>query len=306
MAVNSELDIELIQLLDQTMREFNIFAQTYEMMGEEFKKQNNSHLQEELHLLFSIKPGVDKSRYNFQVENEVAAIFSTTADGEMSDSYVVVRNKATKELQTVSSMDPNVEPWIYPIFYPYGTQGWHRNMFREDGKRISRLCYLKNLIALRDHFNPFIRGRRLFQQFVVDFYVKIEKDRIEYCRSHQTELHIASYNNIKEYLNRRVHNNENMRLGKIQILPSTFVGSPRYMLQCYHDAMVQVQKKGKPDLFITMTCNPQWREIQENLLPHQQASDRPDLCTRVFHLEKKELIDTIVKKKFFGEVAAFI
>jgi len=50
------------------------------------------------------------------------------------------------------------------------------------------------------------------------------------------------------------------------------------MLQNYQDAMAIVAKFGKPDLFITMTCNPKWREIEENLLPGQQASDRPDIC----------------------------
>ena len=63
-------------------------------------------------------------------------------------------------------------------------------------------------------------------------------------------------------------------IGKYIILPSTFIGSPRYMMQTYQDAMAIVRRFGKPDLFITMTCNPNWKEIQENLLPRQQASDR--------------------------------
>jgi len=34
---------------------------------------------------------------------------------------------------------------------------------------------------------------------------------------------------------------------------------------------------GKPDLFITMTCNPKWPEIQTLLFPRQKAKDRPDI-----------------------------
>ena len=70
------------------------------------------------------------------------------------------------------------------------------------------------------------------------------------------------------------------------ILPSTFVGSPMYMMQNYQDDMAIVRSKGKPNLCITMTCNPNWREIRYNLFPGQQASDRPDICARVFHLKK--------------------
>ena len=42
---------------------------------------------------------------------------------------------------------------------------------------------------------------------------------------------------------------------------------------------------GKPDVFITFTCNPKWREIQEELFDGQTASDRPDLVSRFFQNE---------------------
>ena len=59
------------------------------------------------------------------------------------------------------------------------------------------------------------------------------------------------------------------------------------MEQCYQDAMSIVAKTGKPDIFLTMTCNPNWKGIQENLLPGQEASDRPELVDRFFYLKKK-------------------
>ena len=51
----------------------------------------------------------------------------------------------------------------------------------------------------------------------------------------------------------------------------------------FQDAMALVQAMGKPNLFITVTCNPDWPEIQNNLLPGQSAQDRPDLKARVFN-----------------------
>ena len=71
------------------------------------------------------------------------------------------------------------------------------------------------------------------------------------------------------------------------------------MMQQYLDAMGIVRKFGKPDLFITMTCNPNWREIRDHLLPGQQPSDRPDLTARVFDMKKKHLLDLITKNSFF-------
>jgi len=75
---------------------------------------------------------------------------------------------------------------------------------------------------------------------------------------------------------------EGLKSGRVVIRPSSFQGSPRAMQQNYQDAMVIVRRYGKPDLFITFTCNPPWREIEEQLLSGQTPSDRPDLTARVF------------------------
>ena len=40
----------------------------------------------ELQLLFSLKAGYDRNRYNLKRVNEVAAVFSTTADGNIHES----------------------------------------------------------------------------------------------------------------------------------------------------------------------------------------------------------------------------
>ena len=107
---------------------------------------------------------MNRGRYNFQQCNEVAAIFRTDADGDIPESFVPIRNKNTKELKIVSSMDHNVEPWVYPLFYPYGTQGWHMNLTRQNSnRRITRSAYVKYRMAIRlDEFNPFISGEILF------------------------------------------------------------------------------------------------------------------------------------------------
>jgi len=237
---NSELDLEIIQNLERIMRESNVFAQSYQMMGEELENQRRLEIESgellpELQLLFTLRPGMDQRRYNAQRTNEVAAVFQTTADGEIPESYVTIRNKSTKTLQNVSTMDPNVEPWIYPLFYPYGTQGWHYNLTKlNSNKRITRNQYIKYRMAIRNEFNVFILGRRLFQQWLVDSYVKIEKDRINYCKDHQKELRIETYQGLRDYI-QTMADNSNGRIGKMVILPSTFIGSPRNMLQNYHN-----------------------------------------------------------------------
>jgi len=58
-------------------------------------------------------------------------------------------------------------------------------------------------MAIRDKFNfffnVFILGR-LFQQWLVDSYVKIEKDRLNYCKDHQKELRTETYQGLRDYI----------------------------------------------------------------------------------------------------------
>ena len=73
------------------------------------------------------------------------------------------------------------------------------------------------------------------------------------------------------------------------------------MAQLYQDALSIVTRFGKPDLFVTFTCNPKWPEIQNALLEPQLAADRPDLCARVFKLKLESLMSDILEKHVLGK-----
>ena len=78
------------------------------------------------------------------------------------------------------------------------------------------------------------------------------------------------------------------------------------MHQLYQDSMAIVRAMGKPDLFITMTCNPNWSEILAELAPGQSQADRPDLCSRVFKMKLEELKTDLYKTGIFGQVVGHI
>jgi Helitron helicase-like domain at N-terminus len=85
------------------------------------------------------------------------------------------------------------------------------------------------------------------------------------------------------------------------------------MYQLYQDSMAICRFCQKPDLFLTMTANPNWPEIKEALLKFnmgddqqgdqatQSASDRPDIVARVFN-EKK---DALLAAGLFGAPSGF-
>lgn len=113
-------------------------------------------------------------------------------------------------------------------------------------------------------FNPTINAGKLSQQLLINYYCRIEGDRLKYIRREQTKLRVETYIGLTDALHVSAEQ-EKLRVGRIVVLPSSFIGSPRNMMQNYQDAMALMRKFGKPDLFITFICNPAWPEITDSI-----------------------------------------
>jgi hypothetical protein len=78
------------------------------------------------------------------------------------------------------------------------------------------------------------------------------------------------------------------------------------MQQRFLNAMAIAQRFGKPDYFITMTCNPYREEITSNIEPGQEPRDRPELVARVYRAKLRDLKDLLIKRKYFSDVAVYV
>ncbi|VDL82852.1 unnamed protein product [Nippostrongylus brasiliensis] len=88
-----------------------------------------------------------------------------------------------------------------------------------------------------DHeWNPLLYGGKLLQQFNVDAYVKIERNRLHYQRTHQKELRLDKFIGLADYVGQE-DTDITGPPGRIIVLGSSFEGDPRNMQQSYQDAM---------------------------------------------------------------------
>ncbi|TMI79656.1 MAG: hypothetical protein E6H10_14970 [Bacteroidetes bacterium] len=76
------------------------------------------------------------------------------------------------------------------------------------------------------------------------------------------------------------------------------------MKQLYQDGMAICRHYGRPDFFVTFTCNPKWDEIISNIPAGSNATDHPDIVSRVFNLKLKALIDDLLHKHVLGKTVA--
>ncbi|GKC59340.1 DNA helicase PIF1/RRM3 [Tanacetum coccineum] len=129
----------------------------------------------------------------------------------------------------------------------------------------------------------------------------IEEQRLKWTRNNQDTLRVNLYHNMCDAVTRG--DTSAIGLGKQIVLPRTFTGSPRYMMNNYQDAMALCRAYGSPDLFITFTSNPKWPEISKMLayFPGQKLHDRPEIWTRVFKIKLTELLHDLTQKHVFGE-----
>ena len=89
--------------------------------------------------------------------------------------------------------------------------------------------------------------------------------------------------------------------GKVIILPPSVTGSPRWYVEQLQDALAIVRQYGKPTVFLTLTCNPEWSEITDSLEDGERWSDRPDIVARVFRAKLRAMMDLLTKGKLLGD-----
>lgn len=248
--------------------------------------------------------GVDPRRYNAPTVSEVGCVLIDEGDETPRHRDVRVRHRG-RGLRTISELHSAYDPLMYVLLFPYGTPGWHSGLLQASGnRRITLKQFAAHRLMIRNRnlsTNPVHLGGRLTQQYVVDQYAKIESNNLRFISNNQGKLRADSYNNVMDaYLGGR------LRTGRRVVLPSSFSGSPRHIVQNFQDSMSIVREYGKSDLFITITCNPAWTEIQRDLLHGQVPEDRPDLTARVFNMKLKAILQEITSGGIFGKCVAHV
>lgn len=151
------------------------------------------------------------------------------------------------------------------------------------------------------HHDVIHHSYRLFEQYCIDASMRVEDARLQWVRQNQSHLRADLYENLQA----AVANNETAIAGTRVVLPASVTHSPRDLRHRFQPAMTICRNLRRgPDLFITMTCNPQWPEIQRHLRPWQTARDAPDLTSRVFKLKMDEYINDVQTNGIFGKAAA--
>ena len=290
--------IDIVMDLQQLLHEHNPYVRI-------FKSALEKMLSDDYRVVINAdkKPVWGHARqFNKPVTDEVAVVIV----GNEYERRDIVLEKRNNQLQRVVETHRAYDALQYPLIFWEGDDGYNFLIMQTDPttgmpvdrKKVSAMdFYAYRIMARNRATNHILRCRQLFHQFIVDMYAKIESERLCFLRFNQKKLRADDYVHLKD----AIANDGNAdNVGKLVILPSTFTGSPRHMHEYTQDAMTYVRNYGRPDLFVTFTCNPKWQEVQEELFNGQTHSDRHDLLARVFKQKLIKLMNIVTKSHVFG------
>ncbi|KAJ9557686.1 hypothetical protein OSB04_012300 [Centaurea solstitialis] len=301
------INLQITQELSKMLDEHNILVKSFRMATDRYRSNPDTTFR-----LRIIKDRHTDGRiYNMPNANEVAGLIVGDFTESNFERDVIVEHR-TNGLQRITDLHPSFMSMSYPLIHPYGEDG-----YREDIKLqiVEGNSTKRTFLTIRQYYcfrfqqrlhegHTLLQSGRLLQQYMVDAYMAIEEGRFRWIRNNQQQLRSDLFSGLMDDVHRG--DTDGKSVGKAVILPSSHTSGPRYRVQNYQDVMALCKWAGYPDIFLTFTCNPKWREINEMLGMIQQEDDpnRLDIVCRVFEIKLRQLMFDLKTEKPFGAVIA--
>ncbi|KAL8484411.1 hypothetical protein ACS0TY_026907 [Phlomoides rotata] len=282
---SKKLDQQIVEDLRVMIDEFNPFAMKFRNARERIETGDENSF--EMRLIEKRKG--DGRTHNLPTASEVAALIPCDIDKNMEKRDVVLQLR-DGFLQRISELHPCYVPLQYPLFFPYGEDGYRLGIVHSDAESTARKrtrLSMREFFAFRIHehlgkANTIFYSKRLFQHFFVDSFTRIESERMCYVRNNQGTLRTDKWCDLKDAADRGKI--ETSTAGK-KIIPSSYTGGPRYMIQNFQDAMSILRFLEKRGL---------------------GSEDRPDILCRLFKMKLDRMIKDLKDIMLFGKVDAMI
>ncbi|CAG8505033.1 6938_t:CDS:2, partial [Scutellospora calospora] len=185
LAIIPDLRENTLEIIKMVLDLFNPFVANFRSIA--------ANITDNLHLLIKADHGLDQRTYNKPTASQVAAIWIEGHDpvGPMKRDLIV--ESKSRSLQYVSEMSGSYDPMQYPLFFLRGDYGWHPGILQNASQK---------------------------KQYVVDNYVKIETERLNYLRFNQDKLRKELYQGLQDSYLSGITNTAEVRTRTV--LPSSF------------------------------------------------------------------------------------
>ena len=149
------------------------------------------------------------------INYEVDAL-SPSGTGDCSRARDIVVYSRHRKLQRIPCFNLHSDPLSYVIFFMHGEPGWDLTLtttitaVSKKPRKLTAMLYYAYRLMVRDpptvqHIDQDVlhHGRKLFQQYCVDMFTKIEEQRLNFILYNQAQLRSELYNGLNDALNHR-------------------------------------------------------------------------------------------------------
>ena len=297
---------KLLEELQGMLFKCNFYVKQYQAAADVFA----SNPTEDLRLVIKSKGSKEAQKKTFMPDVSDVVVIAPGDQTEPRD-VVLYKSKAAhpngNDTVRIDELHKSYDPTAYVLILPNGDDGYSLPPpLKNNGRQLTAMDFYSFHLMVREScFNTLHRSGRLFQEYVCDMYCKVEGARLKFLLNNQDKLRVELYSGLQDAVTQSETGNESevARIGQMIVLPASFTGSPRYMYKHYLDALAICREFRKFDLFITITCNPKWDSVKENIFFGQKANDRPDIMNRIFNHVVKSLLEDL-KNGIFGPLKA--
>ena len=299
----SDLDGDIIQSLITMLDEHNSFAKQFRMARDRLAGDD---VEDFIIRIVGPKDG-DPPQYSLPAVEQLAMLVVGDFGTDTFERDIIVE-KQTGELQQISALHPAFMALQYPLLFPYAERGWQTGVLYTGVTESTQNARVK--VTMQDYYcylfhyrknepNPYLCYGPLSTQAKVDARACVDENRLRYIVDNQDDIRMESIQGICDAISKG--STEGSEMGKMTVLPASYTGGRRYMIQNYHDGIAICREYGPPDFFVTFTCNPRWLEVVEAIFEAgQKPNDRNDLIVRVFNMKLEELLKDIRQGMPFG------
>jgi hypothetical protein len=153
----------------------------------------------------SAPAGEHPRRFNRPTAPEIAAVL---LDDQHAYPRDIVLRRRGGGLDRINECHPAYNALSYPLFFPEGRHGWSLELKSSTG--VTLKSYIQFSLQKRSEPNVLHLGGKLFQQFVVDQYLRVERQNLMFVRTNQRQLRAECYQGLVDAM----HNDSAEQIGK--------------------------------------------------------------------------------------------
>ncbi|XP_049317012.1 uncharacterized protein LOC125779785 [Bactrocera dorsalis] len=129
--------------------------------------------------------GTHERQYNAPTVSEISVV---VVGENLQSRDIVIKRRNQNALKRISETHRSYDAMQYPLMFCRGEDGYHLGYKMinpvngvETNKKVSSMKFYAYRMMIRQNYdNHLLRYGRLFQQYAVDMYVKVETERLIY------------------------------------------------------------------------------------------------------------------------------